>query len=261
MSTGEQLIPAERRNRILTILGDEHSVRVVDLSERLGVSEVTIRRDLDLLEHKGIVERSHGGAVLSQRIRVEPQFADKARTNLAEKRRIGQAAATLVRPGETIFVNSGSTTLQLFQHLAGKRVRVVTSNAGAIGELQGSDAELILIGGTYRAQSHSFVGPLALLTLQGMYASKCFIGVDGVSLKCGLTTPSLEEAEVARTMIEHTHGEVVILADHSKLGAIADCVTASLDRADTVVVDDGLDEGYRLDLETLGMRLVVARPQ
>ena len=149
----------------------------------------------------------------------------------------------------------------LFRHLAGKGVRVVTSNAGAIGELQGSDAEVIVIGGTYRAQSHSFVGPLALLALQRIYASRCFIGVDGISLKCGLTTPSLEEAEIARTMIEHTQGEVVIIADHTKVGAVADCVTAPLDRVDTIVVDSGLDAGYRVDLESQGIQIVLAEVQ
>jgi DeoR family fructose operon transcriptional repressor len=258
MPPSEPLVPAERRNRILNIMADQHSVRVADLSQRLGVSEVTIRRDLDLLEHKGIVERSHGGAILRQRMRVEPLFSDKERAHPEEKLAIGRAAAELVRPGETVFVNSGSTTLQVLRHLGGKRLRVITSNAGAIDALQGSDADVILLGGTYRQQSHSLVGPLALLSLQRIYASKCFIGVDGVSIKCGLTTPSLEEAEVARSMIEHTHGEVIVVADHTKLGTVADSVTVELERVDTIVVDDAVTDGYRDDLETAGIRVVIA---
>jgi DeoR/GlpR family transcriptional regulator of sugar metabolism len=91
-----------------------------------------------------------------------------------------------------------------------------------------------------------------------VYASKCFIGVDGVSLKYGLTTPSLEEAEVARTMIERTHGQVIVVADHSKLGMIADCVTAPTEQIDLLVVDTGFDEEYRRDLENLGIEIVIA---
>lgn len=253
------LIPAERRNRILNLLQKEGSVQVAALSDLLGVSEVTIRRDLDLLDQKGLLERTHGGAVLSRRMRVEPSYTAKYQSYLEEKRKIGIAAAALVDPGETIFIHSGSTTLQIFRHLAGKKVRVITSNAGAIAECQGLDIELFLIGGYYREQSHSLIGPLSILSLQRVYASKGFIGVDGISIKYGLTTPNLEEAEVARTMIERTRGQVIVVADHSKLGVVADCATAPIEKVDVLVIDADLDEGYRHDLENLGIKVVIAR--
>jgi len=252
------LIPAERRNYILDLLQEESSVRVMGLSKSLGVSDVTIRRDLNSMEQEGLLERTHGGAVLRRRMRVEPLYTAKYQSHLEEKRKIGAAAAALVDPGETIFINSGSTTLQIFRHLAEKKVRAITSNAGAMAECQNLDVELILTGGSYRAQSHSLTGVLALLSLQRVYASKCFIGGDGVSLKYGITTPSLEEAEVARTMIERTHGQVIVVADHSKLGMIADCVTAPIEKVDILVVDTGFDEGYQHDLENLGIEIVIA---
>jgi len=253
-----RLIPAQRRNVILDLLQQQGSVRVAHLSELLDVSDVTIRRDLGLLEQEGLLERTHGGAVLSRRMRVEPLYTEKHTTHLEEKRKIGAAAAALVDPGQTIFINSGSTTLQIFRHLAGKQVRVITSNVGAVAECQRSDVELILTGGFYRGQSHSLVGALALRSLQRVYASMCFIGVDGISIKYGLTTPSLEEADVARTMIERTHGQVVIVADSSKIGTVADCVTAPTEQVDILVVDADFDEGYRHDLEELGIEIVIA---
>jgi len=257
-AANSRLIPAERRNRIIELLQRQGSVRVSDLSNLLNVSEITIRRDLDFLEQEGFLERTHGGAILSRRMRVEPLYTQKYKIHLEEKRKIGAKAATLVDPGETIFINSGSTTLQIFRHLAGKNVRVITSNVGAPAECQGLDVDLVLIGGAYRERSHSLVGPLAMLSLRQVYASKCFIGVDGISIKYGLTTPIFEEAEVARTMIERTRGKVVVVADHSKLGMVADCVIAPIDAVDILVVDAGADEEYQRELENAGVQIVIA---
>ena len=160
------MLPAERRNRILNQLRTAGAVRVGDLSELLDVSEITIRRDLEQMELEGMLERTHGGAIFNQRIRLEPLFSEKHRAHQIEKSQIGAAAARLVQDGDTLLVNSGSTTLQLFRHLSGKRnIKVITSNMSAFVEAQGSEMELLLVGGSYRAQSNSLVGPLALLSL------------------------------------------------------------------------------------------------
>jgi DeoR family fructose operon transcriptional repressor len=107
-----------------------------------------------------------------------------------------------------------------------KNLQVITNNMGAFQETQGLDLELIMIGGTYREQSNSLVGPLTMLGLQQVYGSKCFIGVDGISRKYGLTTPILQLAEAVRTMIERTRGQVIVVADHSKLGVVANFMIA-----------------------------------
>jgi DeoR/GlpR family transcriptional regulator of sugar metabolism len=253
-----KLTPTERHQAILNLLQEQGSVRVVELGEGLGVSEITIRRDLEFLEQEHRVERTHGGAILSRRLRSEPQYTAKYQEHIKEKRQIGAAAAALVEPKETIFIGSGSTTLQIFRELIGKQARVITTNASAVEECRGTDIELILTGGYYREQSHSFTGPLALQTIQRFYANKCFIGVDGISLHAGLTTPILEEAEMAQAMIRNTHGMVVVAADASKMGVVANCLTAPLDKVDVLVVDGAFDEGYRPDLEELGIQVVVA---
>jgi DeoR family transcriptional regulator, fructose operon transcriptional repressor len=253
-----RLTPTERHNEILKLLNQKSSVHVIELGELLGVSEITVRRDLEILEKKHLLERTYGGALLSRRLRSEPQYSAKYQTHVEEKRKIGEAAAALVEPKETIFIGSGSTTLQIFSQLFGKKIRVITSNASAISECQSSDIDLILTGGSYREQSHSFTGPLALELLQKFYAHKCFIGVDGVSLQYGVTTPILEEAEVCRAMIAQTHGQVIVVADASKLGVVADCLTAPLNNIDILVTDSNFDEGYRQDIENLGIKIIIA---
>lgn len=261
-SAGQGLIPAERRNRILERLRQAGTVRVSALSESLGVAEVTIRRDLELLEGEGQLERTFGGAVLSRRMQAEPQYSEKHRRHPDEKRRIGLAASQLIEEGDTVFIHSGSTTLQIFRHLSRfTRLTVVTSNSGALLESQGLEFELMLTGGTFRETSNSLVGPLALLTLEQFWAGKCFIGVDGVSLLHGLTTPKMAEAQIARKMIERTRGRVIVLADSSKMGVVADCATAPLEKVSTLVTDSGVSEEYRSQLEVLGIQVIVASPE
>lgn len=252
------LIPAERRNRILEILRAEGSVRVSSLGEFLGVAEITIRRDLERLERQGMLERTHGGAIHSHRMRLEPRYTEKHLRHQEEKRAIGAAAAAAAEDGDTLLINSGSTTFQIFRHLAGKDVRVVTSNMGVGLEAAGLGLDIVLTGGIFREQSNSLVGPMATFSLGQVYGSKCFIGVDGVSPKYGLTTPILEEAEVARTMIERTRGEVIIVADHSKFGVVSNYLTASLDRVDRIITDAGFNEDYRDDLEAIGIEITIA---
>ena len=255
------LIPAERQRLICELARSQGIVKVADLSNRLGVSEITIRRDLETLEQEGVLERTRGGAIYSQRMRAEPLYTEKDHIHRREKQAIGQAAAALVEEGDTILINSGSTTLQVMRHLrlSGQRgVKIITSNTGKLAEAWDSDQELILTGGTFRQASSSLVGPLAVMALKQVNANKAFIGVDGISARYGLTTPILQEAEIARLMIERTHGPVIVAADHSKVGVVADFVTVPADKVDILVTDDGFDEEYRVELEELGMEIIIA---
>lgn len=260
--TGD-LIPAERHAYILNILQQQRTVRVSTLSEALGVSEITIRRDLEKLEEQGLLERTHGGAILTQRMRQEPLYAQKERLQIEAKRAIGKAAAALIHEGETIFINSGSTTRQIFPHLRHRhRLRIITSNAAAITDLSNhaESIELIVVGGTYRWQSNSFVGPIALSTIAQINATKTFLGVDGISIQHGLTTPIQDEAEVARAMIAQTRGALIVVADHTKIGVVAEFVTCPLHRVETIVTDAALDAEWREALDKRGIRVVIAKP-
>ncbi|WP_166348305.1 DeoR/GlpR family DNA-binding transcription regulator [Phytoactinopolyspora limicola] len=252
------MIPEERRQRIYDRLMETGAVRVSDLSKEFGASETTIRRDMARMEAKGVLERTHGGSILTRRMSSEPRYDDKGEREVAAKRSIGAAAAALVQPGESIFVNSGSTNLHVLRHLAAKEgVRVVTNNASAL-EAWREGNELVLSGGRYRPRSNSYVGPLAAHSIRSMYADRCFIGVDGISLRHGLTTPNESESEIAQLMIAGTLGAVVVVADHTKIGTVAQFVTASLERVSTLVTDRRLADDFEQALSELDVNVVYA---
>jgi DeoR family fructose operon transcriptional repressor len=224
----------------------------------MGVSEVTIRRDLEALERRGLLERTHGGAVLTQRIRSEPAYLDAAASSPEEKRLIGRFAAGLIEPGDTVYLNGGTTTLQVFRHLDAPGAKVITNHVGIALEAAERDVELLLLGGHYRAPSNSLVGPFATDALRRTYATKAFVGVEGISLRSGVTTPTAAEAEIARVMIEQTRGSVCVVADHTKIGTVADFQIAALDAVDRLVVGTEIDPEYRAQLDEAGVEVVLA---
>ncbi|HOV39317.1 MAG TPA: DeoR/GlpR family DNA-binding transcription regulator [Spirochaetales bacterium] len=258
---GSGPIPADRRRQIHELLQRKGVVAVSELSKLLGVSDLTIRRDLDEMSRQGMLERTHGGAILNQRVSVEPLYQQKDAAHKEEKESIGNAAAALVEDGDTLLINSGSTTLEVIRALKNRKVRIITSNIGAVGIAAEGSFECILIGGVYRSRSNSLIGALAELSLQQVYGSKAFIGVDGISFKYGLTTPILEEAEIARSMIERTPGPVIVVADHSKIGVVSNFVTAPIDKVHILVTDSRIEENFRLELEKVGIRIIIAEPK
>jgi DeoR/GlpR family transcriptional regulator of sugar metabolism len=259
-----QLIPAQRRERIREYLQIYHIVRSADLGEMLGVSEATIRRDLEWLESQGFLERTHGGAILSQRMRIEPEYAYRAQTHPEEKRLIGAAAAAMIEDGDIVFISSGTTATQTIPHIrSGANITVITNNVSAVLEVQVPNSQdpsfkLILLGGSFRLQSHSMVGRFTTETLRQIYASKAFIGVDGISPKYGCTVPSSAEAEVIRLMIQRTHGPIIALADSSKWGVVSNFEVATVDQIHRLVTDSGLDPRARAELAARSVEIIIA---
>jgi DeoR/GlpR family transcriptional regulator of sugar metabolism len=254
----QQPLPAERYRRIEELLRERQVVRVSMLSDLFGVSEVTVRRDLEALERRGVLERTHGGAVRSMRMQREPGYGEAAASNPEAKRAIGRAAAGFVRPGDTVFLNGGTTTLQVFRHIDADGVSVVTNHVRIAAEAADRGVELMLIGGRVRSASSSAVGPFASAALRQVFATHCFLGVEGIGPRTGLTTPTEVEAEVARLMIEQTRGEVTVVADHTKIGTVADVLIAPLDRVDRLIVDDGVDPELTEPFSALGVEVVTA---
>ncbi len=252
------MIPAQRRRRIRELLQERRAVRVSSLSEDLRVSEMTIRRDLERLEAEGVLLRTHGGAVLRRRMVEEALYLDNVTANAEQKRRIAQSAAALIQPGETVFLSAGTTTAQVLRHVdPSLEARIITHNAGALAESQGLSLEVILVGGHYRPRSNSVDGPLGVEQIGRFHASLMLLGVDGLDLEEGLTTPTVGIASMERAMLDQTRGEVVVLADRSKIGVVADVVICGLDRVDTAIVDDGVDEAIRDELTSLGVHCIV----
>jgi DeoR family transcriptional regulator, fructose operon transcriptional repressor len=260
----KRLIPAQRFQRIQTYLEQHRVARNSELCDLLEVSEATIRRDLETLEARGLLERTHGGAIWTLRLPLEPAYALSAEVHRAEKRAIGRAAAALVADGDTVFVNSGTTTTEVMRSLAGRedlsRLTLVTTNVTGTLEARHRGFDVILLGGLFRPQSNAVVGSFARRSLSRVYAARAFVGVDGVSLKAGITTPISAEADIARQMVERTRGQVIVVADSSKWGVVSNFEIASIDDIAALVSDDGLPRRARTDLEARGVRVVLGSP-
>lgn len=236
------LIPAQRRERIQEYLAIHQIVRTADLCEMLDTSEATVRRDLEWLEQEGILERTHGGAILNQRMTFEPEYMQRAQKHPEEKRLIGALAASLIEDGDIVFINSGTTTTQVIRQIrAGAGITVFTNNVNAALEVGEAGFHHYLIGGEFQPRSNSLAGRFAIENLKQVYANKAIIGVDGISLKHGYTVPSNAEAEVVKQMIERTKGQIIIVADHSKWGVVSNFQIATMDEIDKLVSDEGLD--------------------
>jgi DeoR family fructose operon transcriptional repressor len=253
-----EMIPAERRARIVELLQERRAVRVSLLSDDLGVSEMTIRRDLERLEQEGLLSRMHGGAILKRRMVEEPLYVTNVRTHSEEKRRIAQAAAAMIKPGDTVFLSSGTTATQVLSHVDPQiKARIVTHNLGAVSSAQGTALDVVLLGGSYRGRSNTLQGALPIEMAAQFHASRFILGADALSLDEGITTPSIGLAGVERAMIRQTRGEVVVLADSSKFGVVGDVVICTLDKVDAVIVDDGVDDDVREEIGRLGPDCIV----
>lgn len=254
----ENIIPADRQRRIQRMVQENGIVRVSELSRLFNVTELTIRRDLDLLEKHGILDRTHGGAILRHRISIEPLYTEKNQINREEKAAIGKAVNLFIEEGDTILANTGSTIAHVLRNLTGKNIRVITSSARAVLDVKNPDVELILTGGVYRPQSNSLIGGFARASLEQVSGSKAVIGIDGVSIQYGLTTPVHQEAEIGRLMIERTQGPVIIAADHSKMGVVSNFVTAPIDSITMLITDAKVKRDFVEELENRNIKVIIA---
>ncbi|WP_158606553.1 DeoR/GlpR family DNA-binding transcription regulator [Paenibacillus ginsengarvi] len=252
----------ERYLRIMELVNRDGKATVAELSDALGVSPVTVRRDLEKLEEKELLVRTHGGAMaLHSRVSEvahEKSFSEKEEALVAEKERIAEAAAKLVNDEDAVLLTAGTTNMMLAKKLAGKKGLKVVTNAANIAVQIGNyaDFEVILIGGKLRPKSYALVGPLAESTLASIRVDKLFLGVDGFDLREGLTTPNLSEANMDRNMISIAK-EVIVVADHSKFGRVFFSHVAPLSVVHKVVTNRELDARTCDRIRDLGIQLIV----
>ncbi len=253
------LIPAQRRDRIQEYLAVNKIARTADLCDLLEASEATVRRDLEWLEQEGILERTHGGAILSQRMTLEPGYQQRAQVYIDEKRSIGALAASLVQKDDVVFLNSGTTTTEVLRQIRNDpSISVFSNNLWGVVELREPGFQYYLVGGEFQARSYSVAGRFANENLAQVYANRAIIGTDGISLKHGCTVPSNAEAEIVRQMIRQTKGEIILVADHSKWGVVSNFQIASIDEINTLVTDASFDQSAYESLEARGLRIRVA---
>lgn len=247
----------ERKRQILELLAQEQSIKVPDLSALFNVSEVTVRRDLQELEDAGFLKRTHGGAV-SNLTGFEPTQAEKEDQYQEEKVAIADVAVQLVREGDTVILDAGSTTLQIARHLRNKKDLTVLTNAINIAwELRTGTVEVVLLGGYLRQRTLSLVGPITENTLSGFHVDKLFLATNGLDLERGLTTPNLTEAQTKKAMIKSAK-EVIVVADHSKFNRVAFSQICGLDRVSRLITDAGVPAGILNALKDLGIDVLIA---
>ena len=237
-----RLLVEERRRRIVELLEAQERVTVEELVARFGVSAVTIRGDLDALAEVGAAIRSHGGALKRGDAPEDVPITVKETLHHAEKVRIGHAAAQMIRDGETIMLDSGTTTAELARQIRFLRLKslsVITNALNIAMEIASlPHVRLIMIGGILRQMSYSLSGPPAEQALRGVHADRLFLAVDGLDPEIGLMTPDVHEAQLNSVMIQVSR-EVVVVADSSKFQRRSLSVIAKLDAVHKVITDSG----------------------
>lgn len=245
-----------RHKKILEMVYQRKSVSADELAAEFGVSKITIRRDLDTLAMDKLLERTRGGAISIADLGFEEIFETKDHASKKEKSLIGRHVAQQITANETVFLNAGSTTLEVVRHLKGKKVRVVTNNAACLLLDLDPDIELILLGGDYRPQSRSLVGSLTIASLQSIYSSLTVLGINGVSPKRGFTTAVQLETSVNQAMIENSSDRIVVVADHSKMNCVSSFQTCALNRVDLLVTDWMTPGAFCEELKSSGLNVV-----
>ncbi|PIB34228.1 DeoR family transcriptional regulator [Reichenbachiella sp. 5M10] len=249
-----------RRNDILTSINTDGKVFVEELSARFGVSEVTIRNDLDQLEQKNLLIRARGGAMkIEGRVGVDYNLSEKDKLNYQEKVKIGKAAAKLINDSEIVLIDSGTTTAEMVKNLDESKELTVITNALNIASvlINHPNVSLTIPGGYLRKNSQSLVGPMAERGLRNFYVDKAFLGVDGFDTRSGLYTPNIEEAHLNELMIEIAN-EVILLTDSSKFKKKSFAYICPVEKIDVVVTDDKLDNEDRKRLEDAGVKVIIA---
>ncbi|UNO38895.1 DeoR/GlpR family DNA-binding transcription regulator [Streptomyces sp. MST-110588] len=272
MSDSQNLLAEQRRALILDEVRRRGGVRVNELTRRLNVSDMTVRRDLDALARQGMVEKVHGGAVpVSEPLAHEPGFEAKAGLELSAKEDIAKAAAQMAAPGSAIALAGGTTAFALAQQLLEVPDLTVVTNsvrvadvfytaqravAGGGAATRPGAATVVLTGGV-RTPSDTLVGPVADAAIRSLHFDVLFLGVHGISEVAGLSTPNLAEAETNRHFVRSAR-RVVVVADHTKWGTVGLSSFASLEDVDVLVTDDGLAPEARERISELPPELVVA---
>ena len=234
----EELTVDDRRKKILEILNQEGRVKVAELSKYFGISEVTIRNDLTELESAGLLERLHGGAISTYKAYYKMSFYDRMRTNEEEKRKIAIEVATLISDGDTLMVNSGTTTLFAVQELKNIKDLTIVTNSISIAQEIGhyKNLHIILLGGNYNPQYQFSYGDDTINQLKRYKADKLILSADGVSLDGGISTYHHFEAEVNKQMISRVN-KTIIVADYTKIGRTSFAYIDSLESLDFLVTN------------------------
>lgn len=254
----EFISSAERQNNIVSLIARQARLSVSEIVEQFDVSEATARRDLETLANQGKIQRVHGGAIALQSTPPELPLLERGNEQENEKRRIGQTAAALVHAGETVFLGSGTTVLEVARALREvKGLTVITNSLPVLNTLVGCECTVVCLGGMLRPSELSFIGHITEQALAEVRADKVFIGTRAISLEHGLTNEYLPETLTDRAIMRAGR-EVIVVADHTKLGRAATVLLAPLDRVQTIVTDQATPADFITALRERNIQVVMA---
>ncbi len=252
----EQLFAEERKSKILELLKESDKLVVPELCDYFKVSPATIRNDLRELANAGMLKRTHGGALSNTKTGFELDSSQKSVDNLKHKQSIARRAIDLIEDGDTIALDTGTTTLELARLLSQKKdITVVTNDIEIARMLEDkTSVNVILAGGTLRRNYHCTMGPMAIKALEGLRLDKAFIAANGLTIKHGLTTPDINMAEMKKEIIAIAN-EAILLCDSSKYGNVTFAHFADLKSIDRIIIDNGIGEKDLEDLKATGLRV------
>lgn len=256
-NNNELLFKDERHARIRKVVEERGQVSVLDLSQLFGVSEATIRRDLEEMDGQW-VRRTHGGAVRLGRAGKEPPMMVRVEEQSEEKVNIGRAAALYIMDGETVFLGSGTTVLEIARHLPQDiTLTVITNSLPVVNELAARpNISLVVIGGMLRPSELSLVGHITEQAIREFRADKVFLGMRAVDVRQGFTNDYLPETMTDRTILTIAP-EIIVVADHTKLGRVSSVLVAPVTAATRIITDRGISDDDRIALEEVGLEVVV----
>lgn len=258
------MLARQRQAYILDRVREDGGVRVADLVRELGVSDMTIRRDLEILHDQGLLEKVHGGATaVPGSAMFEPGFAAKSALQQSEKEAIAEAAAAFVEPGTAIGISAGTTTYALARRLVDVPGLTVVTNSPRVADIlheAGRKGQTIILTGGVRTPSDALVGPFAVSALRSVNLDLVFLGVHGMDAHAGFTSPNLQEAETDQALLEAGR-RLVVVADHTKWGVIGLSSIARLDQADVLITDSHVTREAREILESRVREFVVVEPR
>lgn len=249
----------ERHKQILSLLARQGRLSVAEIVTQFSISEATARRDLEALAAEGKVQRVHGGAIALKKAPPEPPILQRENHQAIEKLRIGQAAAALVEDGETIFLGSGTTVLQVARALHHQKgLTVITNSLPVLNTLSGlPNITVIALGGMLRDSELSFIGHITEQALAEVRADKVIIGIHAISIENGLTSDYLPETMTDRAILRAGR-EVIVVADHTKVETVATAFLAPITSIQYFITDSATPAGFRAALEAYGIRVMVA---
>ena len=248
----------ERQQRMARLFERNGRLSVAQICEQFGISEATARRDLEVLAEQGLIQRVHGGAIIVRHAAPEEPILHRSHEQETEKERIGRVTASIIQDGETLFLGSGTTVLQVAQNLVERNITVITNSLPVINLIaERSNISLVALGGVFRESELSFIGHITEAALAELRADRVILGTRALSLEQGLTNDYLPETMTDRAILK-VGRQVVLVTDHTKFGRIATAFLAPLESLHTIVTDNATTNEYINELETRGITVIRA---